>query len=156
MVPDSDADLKVLDDDEFDELLDVIDADKLDADILRRDDVDLTGVDLPVGNSAGGDDVVSELNAEIPGDFETREAFAETLLTIVEKTLATDFTTEDGHVDPRRDAANFLMSFASVGAESYEIPYFRWLRNVMVRNVDELDPSDRVDEAVREVKDNAD
>lgn len=153
---DTDADVSVLGDGEFDDLLDALDASTLESDVLRRDDVDLSGINLPVANTDADDDVVAQLNAEIPGDFETREQFADILLAIVEKTLATDYATEDGYVDPRRDVSNFLMTFASVGAESYEIPYLRWTRDVLIRNVDELDPSARVQEAVKEVKGNAD
>lgn len=153
---DTDADLSVLGEGEFDDLLDALDASTLESDVLRRDDVELAGINLPVANTDADDDVVAQLNAEIPGDFETREQFADILLAIVEKTLATDYATEDGYVDPRRDVSNFLMTFASVGAESYEIPYLRWTRDVLIRNVDELDPSARVEQAVKEVKGNAD
>lgn len=128
----------------------------LDSDILRRHDVELRNVALPVANTPDEDDFVEQLNVSIPDDFETREHFAEVLETIVRKVAATDYSDAEGEIQPERDLANFLMGFAAIGGESYNQPYLRYIRDLMIHNLDRLDASERTIDVVEEARDRTD
>lgn len=135
------------------EIVGRLDVAELDSEILRRGDVDLRSVALPVANHPDDDDFVQELNVNIPTDFETREHFAEVLLTLIQKVEATDYATDDGEIRADRDLANLLMSFGSVGGEAYGEPYLRYFRDLMIHNVEQLDASKRTKTVVEEKRD---
>lgn len=130
-----------------------IDTSTLESDVLRRSDVELRSVALPVGNTPDGDDFVDELNVSIPDDFESREHFADVLDTIVTKVAASDFSSAEGEIEPERDLANLLMGFASIGGEAYNQPYLRYIRDLMLHNLERLDASKRTVDAVEEARD---
>lgn len=140
-------------DDLTEEIAARFDTSTLESDVLRRGDVEITSVALPIGNTPQADDFVEELNVSIPDDFETREHFATVLLTIIKKVSASDFATPEGEVDPERDLANLLMGFAAIGGESYNQPYLRFIRDLMIHNIDRLDASRRLVDAVEEERD---
>lgn len=140
-------------DDLTEEIADQFDPGTLDSAVLLEDDVDLRDVALPIGNTPESDDFVEELNVSIPEDFETREHFADVIMTIIEKVAATDYTDVDGQVKPERDLANFLIGFSSLFGEAYGSPYFRNIRDLMLYNLDRLDATKRTEGAVREVRD---
>lgn len=139
-----------------DEIAARFDPSSLESDVLRSGDVELRSVALPVGNTPEADDFVDELNVSIPDDFQSREHFAEVLETIIRKTAATDFSTTDGEIDAERDLANLLMGFAAIGGESYNQPYLRYIRDLMLHNIDRLDASRRMRDVVEEARDRHD
>jgi hypothetical protein len=125
----------------------------LDSDVILREDVDLRSTALPIANTPREDDLIEELNVSIPDDFESREHFAEVLNTIIVKVAATDYATPDGSIDPSRDLANLLMGFSSIFGESYSRTYLRFVRDVMMHNIDRLDASKRTVDVVEEARD---
>jgi hypothetical protein len=133
-----------------------IDPGTLDSEVLRNGDVELRSVALPVSNTADQDDLVERLNVSIPEDFETREHFATVLETLIKKVAASDFSNAEGEVEPERDLANFLMAFSTIYGESYDQAYLRYMRDLMLHNLDRLDASERTRNVVEEARDRTD
>lgn len=138
------------------EIAAAFDTETLDSGVIRRNDVELRSIALPVGNTPRDDDFIEQLNVSIPDDFRSREHFAEVLETIIRKVAASDYSNADGEIEPERDLANLLMGFAAIGGESYNQPYLRYIRDLMIHNLDRLDASERTTDVVEEARDRKD
>lgn len=139
------------------ELAEQFDAATLNSEVLLSDDVDLRSVKMPIANVPDDeDDLVEQLNVSIPDDFETREHFADVIATMITKVAASEYTTKEGEIDPKRDLSNFLMGLSSLGGEAYNMPYLRFIRDLMIHNQDRLDASKRTQNVVEEARDRTD
>jgi len=120
---------------------------QLDEDAIGRPDADVQVSDLPIQNIDDGK-LVDELGVEIPTDFQSKEQFAEVMLEIVTRGLSSEYAKPTGEVKKSRDLANLLATFGSRYGEQYDIAYMRYLRDLMLYNLDALDPAERVETGI--------
>lgn len=113
------------------------------------DDVELSDLDAPI-STGEQDQLLSELDIDVPEDFDTREQFADALWRAFSAALASDYTDDEGKIRQERSALNVLGLLTTVTHERYDVPSLRYYRDLFVYIANNVDSGDELQQAADE------
>ncbi|NUC75048.1 hypothetical protein HTZ84_22545 [Haloterrigena sp. SYSU A558-1] len=118
--------------------------------------IDADDVSLPIDNHDISDaELISEINPNIPGDFESEEQYAEVLGELLEFVCNHPlYTDAEGNVREEMDLLSFMCEMDSVMADKADFPVADTQRKALYWIAEELDPNSKLRDEMAERKGN--
>lgn len=132
--------------------MDAITWDEIDQRVFSQNP-DISAVDtLIAANSDTTDDVITEMNLQIPEDFQDRHEVMTAIGHFLEHVLKSDFTDENGVPREERGTLNNLFVFTTTMDQCFDVPLDLWWRAILW-NAENLDANEEIQDVLDDVKD---